>query len=162
MHFITCPLQRVIILPYTFIFPCFIGSQAAFTAWKPTEGPASGTLTFSTVLTNIGGQYSATTGKFTCKHPGLYYFSLSLSKKRTSTRGEADQVFCYIRHNGVNKIRAYTDPKDDSTDEGGYEAGNSIILHLNAGDTVDLGSCYTKYTAYGSHSSFSGFLLHHD
>ena len=52
-------------------------------------------LTFSNVIYNLGGDFSPSTGLFTCSKPGVYMFAFSLVKKRASTR--VDQVFLYFK-----------------------------------------------------------------
>ena len=138
------------------------GFQVAFTADTPAALPESGALTFTNVFTNIGSQYDVTSGKFTSKHAGLYYFSFSLIKKRVGNRSEADQVYCYLKLNGQDKVFAGTDPMDDDTDRGRYEASNSMVLHLDSSDVVNLGGCYATVSAFDKRSSFSGFLIELD
>ena len=133
------------------------GYEIAFTATQPHFG-SSHDMTFSKVLTNIENRYNNITGEFTCNRPGLYYFSLSLSKARTSGR-VYDRIWCHIRKNGNDMIRAWLDPTDDTTDDGGYEASNFLLLHLNVGDIVDVGNCQRDTPAYGTDSSFTGFLV---
>ena len=133
------------------------GYEIGFTASQPRT-ISSQTMIFSKVLTNIENRYSNITGEFTCNRPGLYYFALSLSKARTSGR-VYDQIWCHIRKNRNDMIRAWLDPTDDTTDAGGYEASNFLLLHLNVGDIVDVGRCQYNTSAYGTDSSFTGFLV---
>ena len=129
------------------------------TAWHPANGTTTHTLKFTTMVTGIGSAYSTTTGKFTCKIPGLYFFALSLYKKRTGTR-VYDSIGCYIRKNGANLIRANLDPTDDDTDTGGFETSNFVTVNLALHDVVDVGGCNYNDAAYDTFSSFSGFLVH--
>ena len=120
----------------------------------------SGPVRFPNIKSNIGGRYSSSTGQFTCNYPGLYYFSVSLIKLRTS-HSNSDMVYCYIRKNGVNLIGTVTDPRDDDTDYGSYETSAFLVIHLSSAETVDVGSC-SGSTKLEGWSSFSGFLLKAD
>ena len=133
------------------------GFEIGFTASQPRT-ISSATMIFSNVITNTENLYNNITGEFTCNRPGLYYFALSLSKARTSGR-VYDQISCHIRKNRNNMIRAWLDPTDDTTDAGGYETSNFLLLHLNVGDIVDVGNCQHDTPAYGADSSFTGFLV---
>ena len=58
------------------------------------------------------------------------------------------------------KVLTKSDPHS-SSDGGLYESSNSVILHLDRGDRIDLGSCTKANTMY-YWTSFSGFLLRAD
>lgn len=136
----------------------FSDDTIAFTVTTPSDGPDSGTLSFSTVITNKGEDFDTGTGKFTCSVSGLYYFSLHIIKKRDSN---IDQTGCYLQKNGVNLVRAYIDPQDGGTgaDTGSYGVSNSVYIDLNAGDVITLASCFSKgASSMESWSAFSGFL----
>ena len=109
---------------------------------------------------NYGNGYSAITGKFTCYYPGLYFFALSLIKERAD-HAHADLAVCWIYKNSNRMMKAYTDPNDDSTDYGAYEASTFFVVHLNRGDAVYVGGC-TASGSINEYSSFSGFLLKSD
>ena len=137
----------------------FTGVMSAFTVSSPVEGLSSRTIRFTHANTNIGSHYNTSTGVFTCQYQGLYNFELHILKA-----GGKDWVYCHIRKNGSNVVRAMTDP-DISSDGGYYSATNSVVLHLVHGDTVDVGSCtdisnFMSTTNYDT--SFSGFLLKPD
>ena len=120
----------------------------------------SGILKFHSVKTNYGGGYSSSTGKFTCNHAGLYYFSLSLIKERAN-HTVADMAYCYIKKNSDSLIWTHTDPSDDDTDDGSYETSAFIVIHLTYGDNVYVGGCSSSSSLDG-YSSFSGFLIRAD
>ena len=115
-------------------------------------------MRFSTIITNIGEGYNTTSGKFTCRVEGIYFFALSLSKARTDTRIYGF-VGCYIRKNYNKLIRAYIDPTADDTEKGGAEVSGFITISLSPGDIIDVGECCFNSSAYHSRSSFSGFLF---
>ena len=115
-------------------------------------------MTFDYVHTNYGSGYSSSTGKFTCSHPGLYYFSTSLIKLRDTTN-KVDHISCYINKNTSTLVNTGIDPTDDDTDKGSYETSAFIAVHLFRGDQVYIGCGIGKL---GGYSSFSGFLIHSD
>lgn len=129
--------------------------QIGFSAQGHTRTTA-GILQFSSVKTNIGNRYSGSTGAFICGHPGLYFFALSLIKRRASSG--TDMVYCYIRKNGVNMIYTKIDPNDTYADNGSYGTSTFLVVHLSSGDTVDVGSCSLQ-RSIDNYSTFSGFLL---
>ena len=134
------------------------GYQIGFTAQGDVL-QSNGIVRFSYIKSNIGSRYSSSTGQFTCNYPGLYYFSVSLIKYRTD-HSSADMVNCYIRKNNLNLVNTITDPRDDDTDNGSYETSAFLVIHLNRGETVDVGGC--SATKLDSRSSFTGFLLKAD
>ena len=139
-----------------FLYFPVTGIKSAFSVGEAAAGPTSGTIRFTHVYTNIGGQYSTTTGVFTCQYPGLYAFALTLLKE-----GGYDRAYCWIRKNRSNIFIAYTDP-DSNSDDGMYSATNSVVLHLVQGDTVDVGGCSPIANIYTYYSTFSGILIKAD
>ena len=109
-------------------------------------------ITFQKLISNIGDHYNLTTGEFTCEYSGIYFFTLSLYKD-----GLADFAYCSIRHNGTDVIEAYSNPNTIG-DYGFYSSGTSLLLHLDTGDTVDLGHC-TDDGTINYRTVFAGFLL---
>ncbi|XP_061404019.1 complement C1q tumor necrosis factor-related protein 7-like, partial [Lethenteron reissneri] len=54
-----------------------VGPRSAFSAKVGAYTPAAGApMTFNVIITNPQGHYNPGTGKFTCAHPGVYYFTL--------------------------------------------------------------------------------------
>ena len=137
--------------------PCFYltGLVSAFTASTPTNTHPSGNVRFNNVLSNIGGDYSSSTGAFTCQYPGIYMFTTHLYNSPSSSY---DYVSCSILLNGSTKIYIYSFPYYDTRI---YEASNSLIIPLKVGDAVSVGSCSSSTGLY-TYSSFSGFLIKPD
>ena len=133
---------------------CVTGEKPAFTVTVPTAGSRYRTIRFTHVITNVGGQYSTSTGIFTCKYPGMYFFALHIMKDiRKSV------VACSIRKNQIDFLEVLSSPASST----GYDtSSNSVVIHLNRGDQVDVGTCsYIDAMFDGSTgmTSFSGFLL---
>ncbi|XP_045172511.2 complement C1q-like protein 2 [Mercenaria mercenaria] len=134
------------------------GDIVAFTVTSPSNGAATKSLAFTTVVTNEGESYDTSTGRFTCSINGLYYFSLHIIKKRSST---IDVSGCHIYLNGSSKVKAYIDPQDGSSgaDAGSYGVSNSVYLKLKVGDVITVENCSGgAAAAVESWSSFSGYL----
>ena len=131
---------------------------SAFTVTGPTGGGYP--LTFSTTVFNEGSNFNAGTGKFTCSVPGVYFFALSLIKRRSSDDSVNDRVVGYIRQNGHNKVSTYIDPNDQYADYGSYGTSATVTLRLQTGDVVDVTGSNSNYMS--PHTMFSGFLIQPD
>lgn len=134
---------------------------SAFSGRDLSGTNTSGVVTFTNVLLNEGGDYDASTGVFTCRIPGLYFFSATLTKLRSSS-SPVDLIYCWIYVNLINTVRIYTDPTDDDTDNGSYSASASVALRLQRSDRVYLGGCSPASYFSSPRSSFSGFLIQPD
>jgi hypothetical protein len=124
--------------------------EIAFTVKLRTHGHAGDNpLVFTQVVTNIGGTYSTTTGKFTCSQRGVYVFSTTLIAYNDY------HVDGYIVKNGVNQLEMYSVQPRSS----GYNypsASGQVVLSLVVGDQVWVRTVY----ALVAYSSFSGFVLY--
>ena len=138
----------------TFSFP---GYKSGFTVDHPKAVNSSGAISFSNVVTNIGGHFNVTTGKYTCPFDGIYFFTLNMYNS-----GSRTSAYCRIEKNGVWQVAADTHLYDVRTELKGYqEATNSAVVHLVKGDVVRLNHCNTGPSMY-SGSSFTGVLLQAD
>lgn len=131
----------------------------AFLVDHPREN-SNGKLTFSNVVYHQGTDFVASTGTFTCSIPGTYLFSVTLVKKRDTTR--VDLVSCYLYKSGQQMTFVAVDPTDDDTDKGSAAITSTTVVHLNRGDTVYLTSCSDPSTHMEWWSSFTGVLIHSD
>ncbi|KAL4631302.1 complement C1q tumor necrosis factor-related protein 2 isoform X2 [Arapaima gigas] len=112
-------------------------------------------IRFNRILMNEGGHYNATTGKFVCAIPGVYYFTydITLANKHLAIG---------LVHNGKYKIRTF----DANT--GNHDvASGSTILRLQQGDQVWLQIFYSEqnglfFDPYWTDSLFTGFLIYAD
>jgi hypothetical protein len=137
--------------------------MSAFSVTKPSSyNTINGIrkLTFSSTIYQFGYHFSTSTGTYTCRLPGVYYFSVTLVKKRASSR--VDMVYCKIYKNTQSLMYMKVDPTDDSTDNGHAAISQSIVINLNVGDTVFLSDCSNPPSTFMEHwTSFTGFLLYH-
>uniref|UniRef100_A0A8C7ZHF6 Complement C1q like 1 n=1 Tax=Oryzias sinensis TaxID=183150 RepID=A0A8C7ZHF6_9TELE len=113
-------------------------------------------LHFDDVVTNIGGNYEGSTGKFTCKIPGTYFFIYNVLMRG----GDGTSMWADLNKNGQVRASAIAQDQDQNYDY----ASNSVILHLDAGDEVfiklDGGKAHGGNS--NKYSTFSGFLLYAD
>ncbi|XP_053386290.1 thrombospondin-2-like [Mercenaria mercenaria] len=116
------------------------------------EGPENGTIIFSRVITNVGGDYNATTGRFTCRIPGVYSFFVSIEKQL-----DVNQAYCQLIKNDTPTI--YVGSRSSFVNGDHYQqASNSAVLELAADDVIYLGMCSDAKT-FTAKSTFSGSLL---
>lgn len=115
-------------------------------------GPANGTIVFSHVITNVGGDYNASTGQFTCRIPGVYSFFISIEKQL-----EVNQAYCQLMKN--NNTTIYVGSRSAFIHDNTYQqASNSAVLELDIDDVIYLGKCSAPET-FTTKSTFSGTLL---
>lgn len=139
--------------------PCSCGSSRAKSAFSvavtksyPRERLP---IKFDKILMNEGGHYNASSGKFVCSVPGIYYFTydITLANKHLAIG---------LVHNGQYRIRTF----DANT--GNHDvASGSTILALKEGDEVWLQIFYSEqnglfYDPYWTDSLFTGFLIYAD
>lgn len=112
-------------------------------------------IRFSRILLNEGNHYNASSGKFVCAIPGVYYFTydITLANKHLAIG---------LVHNGQYKIRTF----DANT--GNHDvASGSTVLHLQQSDQVWLQIFYSDqnglfFDPFWTDSTFTGFLIYAD
>lgn len=112
-------------------------------------------IKFDRILMNEGGHYNASSGKFICSIPGIYYFTydITLANKHLAIG---------LVHNGQYRIKTF----DANT--GNHDvASGSTILSLKREDEVWLQIFYSEqnglfYDPYWTDSLFTGFLIYPD
>ncbi|NWI96694.1 C1QC protein, partial [Pitta sordida] len=124
--------------------------QSAFSVTRQTkEHPLKNVpVVFNHVITNTNNDYNTTTGKFTCRLPGLYYFVFHSSQTAN---------LCVILHKNQQRMASFCDHKTNSM----QVSSGGILLRLVAQDQVWLGvNDYNGMVGIAnSDSIFSGFLL---
>ncbi|KAM9801475.1 complement C1q tumor necrosis factor-related protein 5 [Neosynchiropus ocellatus] len=139
---------------------CAVAPKSAFSA-KLSEGltlplVVETAVHFDKVLLNEQGDYNAETGRFTCKVPGVYYFTVHATVYRSSLQFD-------LMKNGhaiSSHFQFYGNwPKPASVTGG-------ALVHLVPGDQVwvqmALGEFNGFYSSSKTDSTFSGFLVHSD
>lgn len=127
--------------------------QAAFTVMRQTsEYPDKNTpVVFNKAITNIDRDFNTSSGKFTCRIPGLYYFTFHSS--HTSN-------LCVNMYLNREKVASFCDhmTNDKQVSSGG------LLLQMLEGHQVWLAvNDYNGMVGIaGSDSVFSGFLLFPD
>ncbi|XP_065266153.1 complement C1q tumor necrosis factor-related protein 2 isoform X2 [Emys orbicularis] len=112
-------------------------------------------IKFDKILMNEGGHYNASSGKFICSIPGIYYFTydITLANKHLAIG---------LVHNGQYRIKTF----DANT--GNHDvASGSTIISLKQDDEVWLQIFYSEqnglfYDPYWTDSLFTGFLIYAD
>ena len=82
----------------------FISGASAFYAIANEILPNTSDLIFRFVRTNEGNDYNATSGVFSCRIPGLYWFSACI---HISNADQPVSTFCKIRVNRNDEISLF-------------------------------------------------------
>ena len=116
-----------------------------------TPSSAGQALPFEQVHTNIGDDFDAATGQFTCEIPGIYIITYSVS---TSVH---NPVICLHTNNGrINCVYRTIENRHDVS-------SNTAVLQLTTGDTVWLWCRDSGKQVFSNeyrYTTFSGAILH--
>ncbi|XP_044308306.1 complement C1q subcomponent subunit C isoform X1 [Varanus komodoensis] len=127
--------------------------QAAFTVMRQTgEYPEKNApVIFRKVVTNINNDYDINTGKFTCRIPGVYYFTFHTSQTAN---------LCVNMYKNRDRVASFCDHMSNTK----QVSSGGILLQMQMGHQVWL--TVNDYNGMvgigGSDSVFSGFLLFPD
>lgn len=125
--------------------------RPAFSASLKSPRSTGRTVVFDNIITNQESSYSPQTGEFTCRVPGLYYFTfqvvssgdlcLSITKNRES-------MVSFCDYNSRNMLQVNS---------------GSSVLSLAAGDRVSVSTDPARgsmiYSGSEADSVFSGFMI---
>ncbi|XP_067274612.1 complement C1q-like protein 4 [Pseudorasbora parva] len=133
-----------------------IGSSSqkgvAFSAALKDAFSKNDVLKFNDVMTNLGDGYDSSTGAFTCKTAGVYYFIFHIMKT-----GQNLRVDLVLNDQTIVASAVAVDVLHTDT------ASSSVVLQLSAGDRVYArlnNSEVSKRDSQSRFSSFSGYLLY--
>ncbi|XP_054608557.1 uncharacterized protein LOC129167898 isoform X2 [Dunckerocampus dactyliophorus] len=103
---------------------------------------------FSQVQTNEGDDYDNTTGIFTARIKGLYFFTVTIH-----THGGDIDLYVYKNEEDMSQLYNPT---------AGYHGSetSSLVMPLESGDTVYVKAYKGRVQSYTQQSMFSGFLIH--
>jgi len=133
---------------------CVVSGSSAFTAQRLRVLSNTENVVFPNVIYNEGNDYNATSGVFTCRIPGIYWFSATLM----NSQNDQSQNYCMFLLNGKSQVYVFV-PRSST---GGVETGTgSEVMRLNQGDRVQVGGCYQNdhFNSYDISNSFSGMLI---
>lgn len=113
-------------------------------------------IRFTKIFYNQQNHYDASTGKFYCNIPGLYYFSYHITVYMKDVK-----VGLFKKDKAV--LFTYDQYQEKNVDQ----ASGSVLLHLEVGDQVWLqvygdGDHNGLYADNVNDCTFTGFLLYHD
>ncbi|XP_047210151.1 complement C1q tumor necrosis factor-related protein 2 [Girardinichthys multiradiatus] len=135
---------------------CGTAARSAFSVAMTKSYPKERMpIRFSRILLNEGNHYNASSGKFVCEIPGVYYFTydITLANKHLAIG---------LVHNGQYKIKTF----DANT--GNHDvASGSTVLRLKQSDQVWLQIFYSEqnglfFDPFWTDSTFTGFLIYAD
>ncbi|XP_056141535.1 complement C1q tumor necrosis factor-related protein 2 [Lampris incognitus] len=135
---------------------CNTAARSAFSVAMTKSYPKERLpIRFSRILLNEGNHYNASSGKFVCAIPGVYFFTydITLSNKHLAIG---------LVHNGQYKIKTF----DANT--GNHDvASGSTVLHLQRSDQIWLQIFYSEqnglfFDPFWTDSMFTGFLIYAD
>ena len=129
-------------------------ATVAFTATRSKTFTSSiRKIVFNTVITNVGGAYSGTTGIFTSPSDGVYGYIWTLTTD--------DEEYCYVKlyKNGSEEdFRAYA-RLSGVTSDARSQSIMAANLRLNKGDRIWLQADDCSYFYGSPYNAFTGWKL---
>ena len=116
-----------------------------------TSSSSGQTLPFETLHTNVGDDFNAATGRFTCEIPGIYIFTYNI----ITATGDS---FISLMKNGdkINSVYRSSETFNDMI-------GNTAVLQIGNGDQVWLSINTAGQRVHSNnnlYTTFSGVILH--
>ncbi len=126
-------------------------SAVRSTSFTPSSDNQALPFDVGTVHTNVGDDFDAASGRFTCEIPGIYLFTYSIMTSTSST-------LVLLMKNDVRINSVYRQ------NENLYDMiSNTAVLQLDVGDEVWLQCWHSGYQIYSDsdlYTTFSGVILH--
>ena len=126
---------------------------SGFTVIKTNDQSGVDTVTFDTVLTNVGGNFDTNSNIFTCQIPGYYLFTFEFFSH------DSENPLVSLMKNGNIVVGAYISGLSNTRQMG----SNSALVILASGDQVWLKNNHPTYVRGASTwkwTTFTGILLH--
>nr|XP_032643438.1 collagen alpha-1(VII) chain-like [Chelonoidis abingdonii] len=127
--------------------------QSAFSVMRQTGKypDKNAPVVFNHAITNLSEDYNTTSGKFTCRVPGLYYFVFHTSQTAN---------LCVNMYQNRQKVASFCDHMSNTK----QVSSGGLLLRMDAGHQLWLAvNDYNGMVGIaGSDSIFSGFLLFPD
>ena len=114
------------------------------------------TVVCDTVITNVGGHYSGSTGQFTCPIAGLYQFHFECMGSSSAAghdyfakiNGATSQHLLSVRPVSVNNADVYAS-KTSSAGVSVFAAGDTVEIFSPQSITIySDGNCWVKFCGY--------------
>ncbi len=110
-------------------------------------------IIYNKVFTNIGSHYDIGTGKFKAPVAGTYVFQFHGLSRNNKI------LYLELYHNNKYVTSAFSHAKNDWA-----SGGNDVILHLTAGDTVNIRDAAKQDSQLSGddgeiYCTFSGYLI---
>jgi len=131
----------------------YVTGSSAFLATKVTVLGSSGNIAFPMIYYNEGGDYNNTSGVFTCRVPGTYWFAAGIGMVNQASMS----IECRVLHNNQIRLHMYFNTVNTNA---GITSSVSGAFRLQHGDWVQVGQCYNADHIYsGDMTFFSGMLI---
>ena len=116
-------------------------------------------LVYRDILMNPGGHYSKTTGEYSCKKSGVYYFTYTVYGYQIEDGYSHSQAAASLIKDGTEQSEVWV--TNDNTENIDITLSQSLVLQCNAGQKVWLESPYGNNYIYGysDNNMFAGVLL---